>query len=473
MKRKIKAVLSVIFTAVIFLGMYSCPEFVDAAEIYDYSGLWSLGNAKISVDTGIYCCAFSGTTGYGGVMYPSGSSFTVSCNYKIFAACAAGGRFYYFTQVSDEFTDCNIEVYDANSGSMDIFAVSNVNVSSNDLVAADSKGNIYFVNRDNPSLVKCFSMSGYPCAEISVGGSVTKLVTAGGGNVLAICTNGNYLINSSGGCSRAGSGDVYSSGNGYFSDSFGGVYNSSMSRVYAGSGICACSSQGIAVYESGSVALLDSTGKAYAKATCIDGVSRIFAMGETIITFNGAGVFDLYTVKDFNKIQEETTAPTTQVAAEEITRPTEPPADTSEPDEEPSSEDSTREESYVFTKVYTLDDTQKYIVGVLPSTSEKEFIGNFSIKNTEYVLQKGNSANKYVACGDVIRFISEDGTDSYRIVVSRDFNCDGKFNGDDIDAMAYMLLKGGEIQEYQCMSVDINDNGNLDLHDLYDSYLNS
>lgn len=473
MKRKIEITLSAILIVVISIGIDINFDSVTAAEIYDYSNFWNLGNAKISVDSGIYCCAFSGTTGYGGVMFPYGSAFTVDCDYKIFASCAAGGRFFYFTQVSDEFTDCNIVVYDANSGLYDVFAVGNISVSSGDMVAADSYGNIYFVNSDNTGLVKCFAMSGRPCAEISTGGSVLKLVTAGNGNVLAVCTNGNYLINSSGGCAYAGVGDVYPSGNGYFSDNYGGVYNSSMGKVYSGSGISVSSGQGYVSYSSGSLVLMNSSGEAFAKADCIDGVSKIFAIGDTIITFNGSGVFDLYTVNDFYKIQEETTAPPTEIVTEEITRPTEASQDVTEVTEEPATEESTDKESFVFTKVYTLDDTLKYILGVLPSTKESEFIGNFSMKNAEYILQRSNDTNSYIANGDVISFISGEKTYTYRIVVNRDFNCDGKFNSEDIEAMAYLLLKGGSIHEWQRISVDENNDGNVDLSDLYDCYLNS
>lgn len=469
MKRKFEIALSVIFIIIIFIGVDIRPDFVTAAEIYDYSGFWNCGNAKISVDSGIYCCAFSGTTGYGGVVFPYGSSFTISCDYKIFASCAAGGRFYYFTQVSNEITDCNIVVYDSNSGLTDTFAVADISVSSNDMVAADSYGNIYFVNSNNGSLVKCFAMSGRPCAEISLGGSVLRLTTAGNGNVLAVCTNGNYLINSSGGCSYVGGGsDVFPSGNGYFSDNSGGVYNSSLNSVYGGGGMSACASSGYVVNNSGVLQRVDSSGKAYEQADCVDGVSKVFAIGDTIITFNGGGVFDVYTVNDFYKIQEETTAPTTQVVTEEITRPTE----TTQEDTEETEIESTDSESFVVSSVYTMDKERKYVLGVLPSTKEEEFIGNFSIKNAEYDLQRSNNTNQYISNGDVISFISENGTDTYRIVVNRDFNCDGKFNNDDIDAMAYLLLKGGSIHQWQQMAVDVNENGNVDLSDLYDSYLN-
>ena len=108
----------------------------------------------------------------------------------------------------------------------------------------------------------------------------------------------------------------------------------------------------------------------------------------------------------------------------------------------------------------------------MPSTKEEEFIGNFSIKNIEYDLQRSNNTNQYISNGDVISFISENDTNTYRIVVNRDFNCDGKFNNDDIDAMAYLLLKGGSIHQWQQIAVDVNKNGDVDLSDLYDSYLN-
>ena len=50
MKRKFEIALSVIFIIIIFIGVDIRPDFVTAAEIYDYSGFWNFGNAKISVD---------------------------------------------------------------------------------------------------------------------------------------------------------------------------------------------------------------------------------------------------------------------------------------------------------------------------------------------------------------------------------------------------------------------------------------
>lgn len=58
MKRKFQIALSVIFIIIIFIGIDIRPDFVTAAEIYDYSGFWNCGNAKISVDSAIYSCAF-------------------------------------------------------------------------------------------------------------------------------------------------------------------------------------------------------------------------------------------------------------------------------------------------------------------------------------------------------------------------------------------------------------------------------
>lgn len=476
MKRKLETALSVIFIIVIFIGIEYRPEYVGAAERYDYSGFWALGNAKISVDSRIYCCAFSGTTGYGGIVYPDSSSFTVSCGYRIFASCAAGGRFYYLTDVGNGGTECNVIIYDAYSGLTDTFVIENVKINSNDQVAADIYGNLYFVGSENTSVVKCFATSGRLCCEISIGGSVSRLVTSAGGNVLAVSGNGNYLINSSGGCSYAeGGGDIYQSGNGYFSDTAGGVYNSSASRVYSGAGISVCSSQGYVACDGSSLVRFNSSGKACEETQCLSGVSRMFAIENVVITFNGSGLFEFYRDEDFSQIYEETTAPTTQILTEEITRPTEEESvAATEATEKPTQgEEITNEESFVVSSVYTLDDTLKYILGVLPSTNEKEFIGNFSLQNTEYILQRGNDTNSYIANGDMVSFISNGNTETYRIVVNRDFNCDGKFNGDDIDAMAYLLLSGGSIHEWQSMCVDINDNGNVDLSDLYDCYLNS
>ena len=265
-----------------------------------------------------------------------------------------------------------------------------------------------------------------------------------------------------------GGSDVFPSGNGYFSDNSGGVYNSSLNIVYGGGGMSACASSGYVVHNSGSLQRVDSSGKVYEQADCVDGVSKVFAIGDTIITFNGGGVFDVYTVNDFYKIQEETTAPTTQVVTEEITRSTE----ATQEDTEETEIESTDTESFVMSSVYTMDEERKYVLGVLPSTKEEEFIGNFSIKNIEYDLQRSNNTNEYISNGDVISFISENDTNTYRIVVNRDFNCDGKFNNDDIDAMAYLLLKGGSIHQWQQIAVDVNKNGDVDLSDLYDSYLN-
>ena len=474
MKRKIKISASILLCMVLCVCIFTFPQSVKAVEIYDYSNFWAMGNAKISVDTGIYCSAFSGTVGYGGVMYPYGSSFTVSCDYRIFAACAAGGRFFYFTEISPDFPDCNIVVYDSNSGLYDIFAVSNLHVSSNDLVAADSSGNIYFVPSDNGSLVKCFAMSGRPCAEISLGGSVNKLITAGNGNVLAVCSNGNYLINSSGSCTYVGGGsDIFPSGNGYFSNGSGTVYNSSLSSVYTSLGIAVCTSGGYVYYSDGKLNCADYSGKLYAAADCIDNVSRLFAMGDTVITFNGSGVFDLYTGNDFYELQENTTEPPTQIVTEEITRPVETTSESQEQTEYESSDTmSSNGEIAVVSDVYDFDENIRYILNVFPSTKESEFIGNFSMKNCDFILQRGNDTNLYIANGDVISFVSDKGSKTYRIVVNKDFNCDGKFNGNDVDAMANLLLVGGNIQQWQQMCADSDKDGNIALKDLYDLYLN-
>lgn len=474
MKRKVEiTALLTVFIISVFISYKVSNEYVTAAEIYDYSGFWALGNARISVDSEIYCCAFSGTTGYGAVVFPYSTSFTISCDYEIFSACASSGRFYYFTRYSNELPDCNIIVYDANSGLTDTFAVRDINVASNDLTAADSYGNIYFVNPDNPRLVKCFAMSGRPCAEISMSSSVNKLISAENGNVLAVCSDGNYLINSSGGCYYAGGGsDIFFSGNGYFSDTYGGVYSGSVNKTYSGSGASVYTPDGYVVYNSNVLKRFDSSNRVYEQADCINGVSRVFAVGNTVVTFDGKGIFDVYGINDFYKIQEETTAPPTQIVTEEITRPTEPSAETTELTEAPT-EEITQEESFVYTTVYTFDDTGKYILGVLPSTSEEKFIGSFIMGNAEYVLQHGNNVSRYIANGDVITFTAGGNTNTYRIVVNRDFNCDGKFNNDDIEAMANLLLKGGDIYEWQLMSVDMNENGSIDLSDLYDCYLNT
>lgn len=469
MKRKIKISASFLLSIILYAGIFTFLPFAKAVEIYDYSSFWAVENAKISIDTGIYCSAFSGTTGYGGVMYPYGSSFTVSCEYKIFASCAAGGRFFYFTEISSDFPDCNIVVYDSNSGLYDIFAVTNLHVSSDDLVAADSNGNIYFVPSDNESVVKCFAMSGMPCAEISLGSSVKKLINAGNGNILAVCSNGNYLINSGGSCTYAGAGsDIYPSGNGYFSNRSGTLYNSSMNSVYTGPGISVCTSAGYVYCVEEKLRCVDYSGKLYAGADCFDKAAQLFAVGNTVITFNGTGIFYLYTGNDFYELQENTTEPPTQIVTEEITRPVLSSSEFYETTED----ESTDNEIIVLSSVYRLDETLKYIVDVFPSTKETEFIENFTIKNCNYVLQRGNDTNLYIANGDIISFVSDKSSRTYRIVVNKDFNCDGKFNGDDVDTMANLLLVGGNIQQWQQICVDSDKDGNIGLKDLYELYLN-
>ena len=94
------------------------------------------------------------------------------------------------------------------------------------------------------------------------------------------------------------------------------------------------------------------------------------------------------------------------------------------------------------------------------------------MKNCDFILQRGNDTNLYIANGDVISFVSDKGSKTYRIVVNKDFNCDGKFNGDDVDAMANLLLVGGNIQQWQQMCADSDKDGNIALKDLYDLYLN-
>lgn len=470
------------------LIMLSCTLsrmlFAYAVEMYDYSGIFSLGNGKISADYGVYCCGFSGSTGYGGEIFPSGSYYTVSCNYSIFAACAAAGRYFYFTEVSKEFTDCNIVVYDSNTGLTDTFAVSNLYVTSNDMVAADSQSNIYFVPAESGTTVKCFAVSGRPCAEFSFGGSVKKLITAGNGYVLAVCSDGNYLINSSGSNTYVGGGDVYSSGNGCFSDSSGNVYDLYMNPVYSGSGVSAKLSEGYVCSDSGMLTVTDSSGKKIKTAECVEGVSMVFAVGDTVVTYNGNSGFSAYYGDDFEKLPEEPTEPpTTQVVTEEITRPTEAPVTEETTEQQPSSSfpSSSEEkpnptepvESYVLSDAYTLDEEGKYILNVLPSTSETGFIGNFILENAEYRLEKENPAIKYIANGDRVTFIMSNEQTTYRIVVNRDFNCDGKFNSDDVEALAYLLLDGGSIQQWQLLSSDADGDGDIGLNDVYQSFLDN
>lgn len=448
-----------------------------AAELYDYSAIFSLGNGKISADNGVYCCGFSGTTGYGAEAFPSGSYYTVSCNYRIFASCAAAGRYYYFTEVYPGFSDCNIVVYDSNTGLTDTFAVTNLYVTSNDMVAADSYGNIYFVPSDSGSTVKCFAVSGRPCAEFSFGGSVRKLMTVGNGYVMAVCSNGNYLINSSGYNSFVGgSGDIYSSGNGCLSDGYGNVYDLHMNLIYSGGKASAKLSKGYVRYDSGELIVTDTSGKDIAKADCIDGVSRIYAMGDTVVAYNGGSGFSVYFGGDFYQIPQETTEPPTtqeitEEITEEITRPTEPTASTGE---EPSQTDNQQqEEGFVYSQVYTLDSEKKYVLNVSPATNQKTFLGNFVMSNAKYALERNNTSLSYIANGDRITFYVNDKEYVYRIVVNRDFNCDGMFNSEDIESMAYLLLGGGSIQQWQLLSSDTDGDGDIGLDDLYQNFLDS
>lgn len=476
--RKYKILMSLLLVLTIISCSFSMMLPADAVEMYDYSGIFSFGNGKISADYGVYCCGFSGTTGYGGEVFPSSSSYTVSCNYRIFAACAADGRYFYFTEISKEFTDCNIVVFDSNTGLTDTFAVSNLYVTSNDMVAADSSGNIYFVPAESGSTVKCFAVSGRPCAEFSFGGSVQRLMTAGSGHVLAVCSNGNYLIDSSGGNTfLGGRSDVYSSGNGCFSDGSGNVYDKYMNLIYSGNGVSAQLLEGYVSFSSGQLTVKDQGGKEIKRADCVSGVSRVFAVGDTVITYNGGSGFSAYYGDDFYEIPEDTTEPpSTVVVTEEITRPTEAPV-TEEPTEIVSSEEHTIHtqplESYVLSNVYTMDEEKKYILNVRPSTREESFIGDFVLKNAEYILEKNNESLSYIANGDIVTFITANDQASYRIVVVRDFNCDGKFNGDDIEAIAYLLLDGGSIQQWQLLSTDADGDGSIGLSDLYQSFLES